>query len=236
MIAPIIKVSMSEYCIIVRDSLGECLPLIETDYIFDLISVGDMWKFLNPKFFIRRKNWNLKFTEDLVPDSLYFLQTGMWIPYRAHACNDETLILYKSLYNIGLIKLDSTTESSVKQIFSQIAAKEGLIPTFNLPRLIEKLPYYGTVRYSIKCESMSVNNLVVYSEHIQFMFNDNFVLAVPYLQLLSCTIEGIHINATCGTANSYESILFTSSSKMCIVQEISYRKNLHSYRNDDTPQ
>ena len=216
------NINMDDYCIVMRDSLGECFCLTDEDYVFDLISTGDMLKFLHPKWFVRRRNWEIQFRDTFVDDSMYFLQMGIWIPLKTHSCGDNILSLYKALINVGLVKIDPHSESNIVQIFSQIAAKD-IAPTFNIPKLIEKLPYYGSMRYLIKCDNLVSNNLVLYNGRIVFMNGDNHELTIPMAQIMSCEMEGLFVNIISGTEHSSECIQIKSSSGNCIVEEIRYQ-------------
>ena len=211
-----------DYSIVLRDALGECHFLDENDYIFDLISTADMLKYVNSKWFVRRHNWN-ELTPSIFPDCLYFLQYGSWIPFKCHSCSDDILSLYYTLQCDGLINTDNISELNVKQIYSQLAAKD--VPmTRNLIEIVKKLPYFGSIRYSIKSEFINANNLVLFKDRIQFLNNDKNELTIPIESIKSCIIENQTIKVITGSHNDVEHI-FVSTSRHCIKQRLSHLCN-----------
>eukprot|EP00835_Amoeboradix_gromovi_P000883 NODE_33_length_32023_cov_0.217579.p14 type:complete len:228 gc:universal NODE_33_length_32023_cov_0.217579:1628-945(-) len=218
------KIKIDDYCIIMRDSLGECFNLNDNEYIFDLISLGETCKFQNSSWVVRRNNWDIYFNQDNVEDSIYFLQTGMWVPLKSHSYEDDVVMLYRSLLKAGLLVLNVNTEPNVKQIFSQGLLKDDA-HALSIPKVIERLPYFGGIRYNIKCEVLASNNLLVFNNRIQFMNWETHELTIPISQVISCEIEKSLVQITTGTAHNQESIMLISSSNHAIVSQINHYLN-----------
>eukprot|EP00834_Sanchytrium_tribonematis_P002426 NODE_75_length_23955_cov_0.435069.p3 type:complete len:488 gc:universal NODE_75_length_23955_cov_0.435069:11037-9574(-) len=214
-----LDIDNENYAIILRDQTGESQTLKEDEYFFDHVSHADQLKYISPKWIIRRSNWNIELTNSNIKDTLYFIQMCLWVPTKAHSLPDHILSLYKTLFKSSLIKVTPTSEPQIKQIFSQIAVKE-VDFVDDIAKAITKLPYYGSMRYNIRCESLLINLLYVYGDKIEFYNNDAHFLTIPSSQMCDCELLGIYVKFTFGTANSRESIVISSSSRNCIVNHV----------------